>query len=176
MSTLADPVGALLAMVEDVHFGLPLLLLLAGTIRALVAWPRRAPVRSGLERPPRDPERDAYSRTYLSLERGAYAAILREAYERLDRALRARTGVALGAIPWRAAAARRARIPDPKGLTRVRETLDRLELWSVQLEQGSVVRLDFWRTRDGSRRRLLARIDPALARVEQHLRELEPAS
>ena len=37
MSALADPVGALLAMVEDVHFGLPLLLLIAGTILALVA-------------------------------------------------------------------------------------------------------------------------------------------
>ena len=171
-----DVPGALVAMAEDLRLGLPLLLLMAGTLIALFGWPRRDPMRAGLERPPRDPERDPYSVTYLSLERGAYASVLREAYERLDRALRARTGVALADIPWRRSVARRRHIPDPKGLERCRQTLDRLELWSLQLELGSLVRLDFWRGRARSRRHLFARIDPALGRVEHYLSLLEQAS
>jgi hypothetical protein len=170
---LADVAGSLLALLRDLRIGLPLLLLSSTALLALLAWPRREPVRAGSERPPRAPERDPYSRTYLSLQHGRFSAVLHEAYDRLDRALEGRTGHRLHTVPWRRAAARRAGIPDPRGLDRCRQRLDRLELWSLQLEQGSYVRLDFWRSRDDSRRRLLARLDPALATVDRYLRDLE---
>lgn len=165
----------LLSALLDPHVVLPILLLTAAVVLWLAARPAREPRTSGWEPAPAEPDRDEVSRSYLPLARGEYSPVLRTAYWRLDAACAARTGRTLRQIPWRRRSRAKLPVPDPEGLLAARLALDALELWAVQLEAGSWVRRDFWRSRWASREALLQRIDPALDLVDRQLTLLEVA-
>ncbi|MHB8352575.1 MAG: hypothetical protein ACYDFT_07825 [Thermoplasmata archaeon] len=166
----------LLSFLTDPRVGFPALLLIVAAGLWLVRGPVGGPRRTGAEsRPPR-PDRDPVSRTYLALEEENYGELLNESFDRLDRALEARTGHHLTEIPWRRRAARRLGIPEPEGLRAVRDRLINFRAWAYRLEADSWLRWDFWRSRELSRRRLLTELPPLLGRIDGHLDRLETSA
>ncbi len=165
--------GALPGALTDPRVGLPLLLL-AGTLAAwLYLRPVRDPASGRWEAPTPEPEEESVSRTYLGLQRAQYSVVTREMYDRLDRRVRARTGRALDEIPWWNPSARALGLADPAELRRCRGRLDGLTVWSTRLETANPFRWDFWRTPEESRRKLLLRLGPDLARAGRQIRLLD---
>jgi hypothetical protein len=169
---MADTVSVALGLLTDPRVGLPVVLLLAAVALWIAANPATAPRRHRGERATPEPDADPVSRTYLALRREAYSSVVAESHARLDRALLARSGKRLREIPWRARAAKRLGIPDPKGLRESHQRLEALYLWSVRLETASLLRWDFWRSRDASRAQLRIRLGQRLGVVDRQLRRL----
>jgi hypothetical protein len=157
-------------LLSDPRFGIPLMLLAFALATWLLAGPARQPRREGWERPVAPPDRDPVSRSYLAVERGQYSVLLREAYDRLDRAVATRTGRSISALPWRVRKARALGVPDPKGLSRLRSEFGALEIWSLRLETDSWLRRDFWRSAEASRRRFTRRLAGLLALLDGQLK------
>jgi hypothetical protein len=61
---------------------------------------------------------------------------------------------------------------DAKGLYRLRDRLDAVELWALRLEADSWLRRDFWRTRESSRARFLGLLPHLFDRVDARLQLL----
>jgi hypothetical protein len=169
---MTGPLELTLEALSDPRAFLPLIVLTA----ALAAWiafgPAREPRRAGYEPPLPAPDRDAVSRLRGAMDRGECAPFVRAAYERLDRAVLARTGRPLGELPRRSAAARRAGLPDPREVARLRQRLDALELWAERLDSRRGLRRDFWRTEPASRRQLTSRLPALLASVDRQVERL----
>lgn len=162
-----------MGFVRDPRVGLPLLLLAEAAILLAVLRPKAGPRRTGWELPPREPDRDAVSRTYLALRRGMFSPVLHESYDRLDRAVRARTGRALYELPWLARSASRLGLRDAQGLYRLRNRIDAYELWALRLESDSWLRHDFWRSQESSRAKFLERLPPLFDRIDARLELLK---
>ncbi|MGI0052670.1 MAG: hypothetical protein ACRECR_00210 [Thermoplasmata archaeon] len=170
---MTGELAMLAAYLSDPKVGLPMILLAAAAAAWLAARPSTDPRRRGVEPAPPRPDRDAVSRTYLALEDGAYSEVLAESYDRLERALLARTGHALAEIPWRLRSAQRLGIPEPAALRTTRDRIEQGRLWAARLETDSWLRWDFWRSRESSRRLFLARLPTLLGRIDGHLDRLE---
>lgn len=99
----------------------------------------------------------------------AYSELLREAYGRLDRGSRRRTGAPLAEIarspPGKSPLAR----PVLRDLQRLGHRLEGAHDYAIRLDAGSWIRYDFWRTVSESRRRLRQRTDALFAEVERAL-------
>jgi hypothetical protein len=167
-----DSLSIVWDLVSNPTIGLPVVLLVA----ASAVWSLRGvpPGRLTVGFEPRipDPDRDPVSRTFVALRRHAYSEVVRQVYERLDRALIVRCHLALAEVPWRRSVARRLGVPDPKGLEQSRIALDSLHLWAARLETNSLFRRDFWRSPEASRQAFLRRLAKRLAIVDAQLRTL----
>lgn len=168
-----DAVSTAFGLLTDPRVGLPILLVAVALVLWAAAWPRRRPRSVGFEPATPEPDRDPVSRTYLALEREEYSSVLHETYDRLDEAIRRRTGRGLAEIPWTEAAGRRAGFPHPRRLRRTRDALGALELWAERLEADSPFRWDFWRSAGASRRRFRTRLLAVFATVDRELVNLE---
>ncbi|MCI4357281.1 MAG: hypothetical protein L3K18_09145 [Thermoplasmata archaeon] len=167
-----DPVSAVLGFLTDPRVGLPIVLLGVAAAGWYLVGAPADPRRTGWEPSQPEPDRDPVSRTFLALRREAYSTVLLEVYGRLDSALRAKTGRRLGEIPWRTDAGRKLGIPQPRELERTRIALDSLYVWAVRLETNSLLRRDFWRSWESSRRQFLARAADRLRVVDRQLTSL----
>jgi hypothetical protein len=165
-------VPVLTGVLLDPRVGLPVVLLAVAVVVWVAGRPSGDPVRRRGERAERAPDADPASRTYVAIRHGAYSEILDATYDRLDRAVDAKAGCHLRAIPWRARTARQMGLTDPKGLRKCREALDSLLVWAVTLETGSPLRWDFWRTNEASRVRFQRRLTEWLREVDHHLTAL----
>lgn len=170
---MVDPVTAGLGMLGDPRVGAPAVVLTASLAIWLWLRPRREPESSRSEAARPEPDQESVSRTYLGLHRGEYSVASREMYDRLSRRLQQRTGRSLEQVPWWNPSARRLGIPDPSGLRRTRGRLSSLTDWALRLETGSPFRWDFWRTAEGSRRQLIARLGPGLQSAGRQIRLLD---
>lgn len=170
---MTGTVALLLSFATDPRVGIPALLLGAAGTLWLLTGPVGTPRCRGAESPPPRPDCDPVSRTYLALADESYGELLAESFDRLDRALRIRTGHRLSDIPWRRRAARRLGIPEADRLRAVRDRLLRFRAWADRIETDSWLRWDFWRSREQSRRRLLTELPTLLGRIDGHLDRLE---
>ncbi|MCI4326235.1 MAG: hypothetical protein L3K16_01155 [Thermoplasmata archaeon] len=169
---LATLVSELLDLLSDPRVGIPVLLLLLAFVLWVAGRPSREPVRRRSEPAERAPDGDPVSRTYVALRNGAYSEVLDTTFERLDRAVDAKSHCHLRTIPWTDGSARRLGLPDPKGLRQSRDALNSLIVWAVALETGSPLRWDFWRTQESSRARFQARLSERLSVVDRQLTSL----
>lgn len=168
-----DAVALAESFLTDPRVGIPALsLAVAGALWGLLGSPA-VPRRRGAEAPAMRPDHDPVSRTYLDLDEGNFSGLLAEGHDRLDLALKERTGHHLEEIPWRRRAAARLGIPEAPALRLLRDRLVSYRAWAFRLETDSWLRWDFWRTREQSRRRFLAELPLLLGRVDRQLTRLE---
>ncbi|MCI4363067.1 MAG: hypothetical protein L3K13_02005 [Thermoplasmata archaeon] len=173
MSGRLDTLHVFLLHLANPRIGLPLLLLAVALLLWLLAAPRGRPRRKGFDPPVPVPDRDPVSRTVLALRTETYSAVLLEAFDRLDAALRRRRGLPIVELPRSTPAALAIPRAESKQLRKLAERLTRLHLYARELEAGSRLRWDFWRSLANSRRRFFVRLDLLLGEVDSTLKLLE---